>query len=121
MGLQITIIAYDNQNPERTAQTTVIVDVEVDGSNPVFVPATSPVIYTIDETAPIGQILGTLTAVDSDLRGTIVYETNRDYPGINFFGVNSTTGQIYVMNNLMSDALATLQYTVSNVFSFLVI
>lgn len=111
--LQIEVVASDNQNPEKTDTSEVIIIVDTDRFNPVFVPNQPSIIYNTNERTPVGTVLGTLNADDNDLRGSIVYEATGEYPGLNFFGVNATTGQVYIMNNLMNDIQATTTYTVS--------
>lgn len=111
--LQIEVVASDNRNPEKTDTSEVIIIVDTDRFNPVFVPNQPSIIFNTNERTPVGTVLGTLSADDNDLRGSIVYEATGEYPGLNFFGVNATTGQVYIMNNLMNDIQATTTYTVS--------
>jgi len=107
------VIAYDNEVPERSDTAVVTVIVEIDASDPRFVPTGTSVTYNTIETQQVGFTLGFLSATDDDLRGVIVYEANSEYPGINFFDVNSTTGAVYIKQHLMTDVMANTEYIVS--------
>jgi hypothetical protein len=46
-------------------------------------------------------------------QGSIVYEIDGTYPSQYFFGVNSTTGQVKIIQDLRQDSTKLLTYTVS--------
>ena len=110
---QINVQARDNASPEKSAQSSVELTIEIDRFGPVFEPENTIISMATEDTRPVGAVIGAVTARDGDRRGQIVYEVVGEYPGDNFFGVNSTTGQVYIITNLMDDALARSLYTVS--------
>lgn len=110
---QIEVEARDNANPEKFDRTQVIVNVEIDEFNPAFVPPGTAIAFTTEETQPVNHTVGSVLAEDNDRRGTIVYETDGIYPGVNFFDVNPRTGEIYIKQDLMDDTVARTTYIVS--------
>lgn len=113
MNFQIAVEARDNANPEKFDQTQVIVNVEIDEFNPTFVPPNAVVAFRTDDTRPVNHTIGSVLAEDNDRRGNIVYETDGIYPGVNFFDVNPSTGEIYIKQDLMDDTVARTNYVVS--------
>ena len=110
--LQVAVGATDNRIPEKQTFTTVNIRIEIDASDPVFIPPNSNFAFRTEETNPSGHIIGRVTGSDADLRGTIIYETDGETPADYFFNVNRTTGEIYIMRNLKDDIQAREQYTV---------
>ncbi|KAH3862863.1 hypothetical protein DPMN_025838 [Dreissena polymorpha] len=108
----INVQARDNASPEKFAQSSVELTIEIDRFGPVFEPENTIISMATEDTRPVGTVIGAVTARDGDRRGQIVYEVVGEYPGDNFFGVNSTTGQVYIITNLMDDALARSLYTI---------
>lgn len=103
--------AFDNANPEKSAQSSIIVQVDIDRENPVF--DVFDYVFNTDEKQPVPNVVGVVSATDDDLRGEIWYEINGEFPGDVFFDVNKTTGQVYIRTDLMRDGDATESYTVS--------
>ncbi|WAQ95973.1 FAT4-like protein, partial [Mya arenaria] len=108
----INVVAYDNANPEKTAQSQVSLTVGIDAFPPSFQPNNDLIILNTDETRPVGYIIDGVTASDGDRRGEIVYELDGEYPGVSFFDVNRTTGDIYIIRDLKEDVSAREEYTI---------
>ena len=69
------MVATDDANPSKQDSSTVIIDVDIDSSDPVFTqpPGNNILFETIDENDPTGTILNTVVAVDGD-RKVAFYE-----------------------------------------------
>ena len=96
---RLAVVAYDGGEPPRSG--TLVVDVEVRDVNdnvPEF-PGNATFVATVDENVPIGTVIATLDAADSDLgsNAEISYklspETARDFGRI--FGVRASTGELF--------------------------
>ena len=81
---------------------------------PVFVSDGSEYIVKISELLPPGSNILTVSAMDQDLEGEIVYGTSGIVPAPTFFALDETTGQIYVQTDLLSDRR--LIYTVTYIY-----
>ncbi|XP_055954920.1 protocadherin Fat 4-like [Patella vulgata] len=106
--ISMVVRVSDQRTPAKTAQANVRVNVLRDNNPPRFTFGATPI--TISENLPVGNNFKTVTAVDNDLRGSIVYETVGDGSAPYFFNVDSSTGAITIKNSLLTDP-TTFQYT----------
>ncbi|KAL8559117.1 hypothetical protein ACOMHN_046165 [Nucella lapillus] len=104
------VLADDMSNPARTGTASVIVNVVRDVAAPVF--QRTPYNTGLLETVPLGTSVYQVTAVDSDLKGSIVYSVIGDFQASFYFGVESNTGIITVRNNLRDDIAETYKIRV---------
>ena len=101
----------DQASPEKTADAVVQVNVRRDQSQPSLVPANYN--RTIDVTHPIGERpIVQVRAVDPDRVGELTYELTGVYPADHFFTIDSSNGNVYVLQSLKDDNLQLTAYTV---------
>ena len=108
--LNITIIATDRGTPPLTGSVVLTVNVlDVDEFRPVF-NLTQYIFKNVPNTAPVGTIIGTVSAMDEDMGrfGIIQYSLssfNGDFCGDHgdLIAINSSTGEIYL--NQMADGI----------------
>ncbi|XP_078316513.1 protocadherin Fat 4-like isoform X2 [Crassostrea virginica] len=88
--------ASDQRTPERTANATVVVNVNKDQFSPQFI--RTPYRSQTTENTPNGAIIFSTEAVDQDLREQIEYTVIGDNAAPAFFGVISDKGNITIIN-----------------------
>ncbi|XP_070182145.1 protocadherin Fat 1-like [Littorina saxatilis] len=108
----LVVECYDRQNPDLTAQEVVVISVNRNPNCPVFNSAAYSI--TINENFPVNTFVVNVSASDAD--GDIVsYFIDEDSAGLQasrYFFVSSSTGEIYVKNDLRSGQ-GTYTFTVS--------
>ncbi|WAQ95445.1 FAT4-like protein [Mya arenaria] len=104
-----TVTAVDNRplSVQKTSQASVTINVLRDSGPPQFV--NTPYRTTIPINQGINTTFYTVSAIDNDLKGTIVYRLDGFVPGTNYFGLNTATGDIYVTNSLALSQINTYQ------------
>ena len=105
---QFSVEASDQSNPERTATAGVIIDVVRDEQPPVFV--SEPYSTSIIETRAIGSQVYQVTAIDTDLRGSIVYGVAGDFRAPYYFDIDSNDGTISVKSDLRLESSSIASY-----------
>ncbi|KAJ8316548.1 hypothetical protein KUTeg_005899, partial [Tegillarca granosa] len=96
-----TVKARDQSSPEKSSFATVIVNVRRSSFPPVFI--RTPYQANVDTNTAVGTQFYTVTATDSDLLGSIRYEVNGYFSAPAYFSVNPSSGEIIVLNSLLSD------------------
>ncbi|XP_053381734.1 protocadherin Fat 4-like [Mercenaria mercenaria] len=122
-GYNITIIAIDQGSPPRNGTTTLHIDIlDVNDALPVF--NQSEYSASILESAQTGTTVTSCVATDADtnndLRYTIVdVEATNEYGGYvnsttvkDYFGVNQTSGSVYVKGDLDRETAKTVVLTI---------
>ncbi|KAI4884720.1 hypothetical protein NFI96_024912 [Prochilodus magdalenae] len=101
--LRLSLTAVDGGKPPRSGSLEVMVHVlDINDNNPVF----SKVLYKVkvQENAPVGTRIGTVSATDSDegVNGEVVYSiVGHDRSSVvNLFSVNPDSGDITVKGNI---------------------
>ena len=105
---QFSVEASDQSNPVRTATAGVIVDIVRDEQPPVFI--SEPYSTSIIETRTIGSQVYQVTAIDSDLRGSIVYNVVGDFRSPYYFDIDSVDGTISVKSDLRLESSSITSY-----------
>lgn len=105
----------DQSNPVKTASTSCLFSVVRDQDPPVF--TRTPYRVSILENRNVGERIYQVTAIDPDLRGSIVYEVSADfltgnYIAAYYFSVDSDDGEVRVRNTLRTDSTAASTYEV---------
>ncbi|CAH1795174.1 unnamed protein product, partial [Owenia fusiformis] len=103
---ELAVSAADPQ--DRYGSTTVYVDVNRDSRPPLFI---GNYFGNVAENDPIGYSVVTVAAIDPDLKGDQVYELTGIFPANIFFGINRTSGTIYIRNDLKGDWMKRSTYT----------
>ncbi|XP_046579035.1 protocadherin Fat 4-like [Haliotis rubra] len=98
---RFNVIASDQSNPERTSTANVIVNIIRDEAPPQFVQL--PYDTVVLETTNIGTSVYRVSAIDSDIKGTIVYTATGDLQAPYYFNINQTNGIVTVRNNIRDD------------------
>ncbi|XP_044516180.1 cadherin-23 [Gracilinanus agilis] len=96
--VNFTVQAADNGSPPRAAQIPVYLEiVDINDNNPIF----DELSYqeSVFEDAPVGTIILTVTATDADSGAFALIEYSL-VDGEGKFGINPTTGDIYVLSSL---------------------
>ncbi|XP_027714227.1 cadherin-23 isoform X5 [Vombatus ursinus] len=96
--VNFTVQAADNGSPPRAAEIPVYLEiVDINDNNPIFdQPSYQESVF---EDAPVGTIILTVTATDADSGPFALIEYSLG-DGEGKFGINPTTGDIYVLSSL---------------------
>ena len=106
---EITVVVADQGSPSRQTEVTVRFIYSFENvQTPQF--AMSQYATSISESTPVGNVVLTVTASDSDpgLQGEVSYELN----GTSFFRINSETGGVFVSENLNAEAMQQITFEV---------
>nr|XP_034314272.1 protocadherin Fat 4 isoform X3 [Crassostrea gigas] len=101
----------DGRVPLKTDTVQVTINVARDLELPIFL--NDPYNFNTDEERPVNHTLGTVTAIDPDIRdgsGRIQYEVVGIYPAPSFFDVDKDSGVIRIIRDLKEDKSATGTY-----------
>ncbi|XP_056655278.1 cadherin-23 isoform X1 [Monodelphis domestica] len=96
--VNFTVQAADNGSPPRAAEIPVYLEiVDINDNNPIF----DQLSYqeSVFEDAPVGTVILTVTATDADSGAFALIEYSL-VDGEGKFGINPTTGDIYVLSSL---------------------
>lgn len=103
---QLTVAAVDSGSPSRQQNVSVTINIERDNGPPVF--QNLPYTTTITHDHTVNSLVKATTAVDSDLKGELVYEIVGNIPAPSFFYLpNENSGRILLRNDLRFDSLDT--------------
>ena len=105
---QFSVEVSDQSNPVRTATAGVIIDVVRDEQPPRFI--NEPYSTSIVETREIGSQVYQVTAIDSDLRGSIVYGIAGDFRAPYYFDLDASSGSVSVKSNLRLESSSISSY-----------
>ncbi|KAL5018741.1 hypothetical protein ScPMuIL_004463 [Solemya velum] len=104
----MTVRARDQQVPEKTATAQVQINVRRNQDSPRFVSV--PYEHSMSENTLLTSSVFTVSALDNDMQGDMVYETIGDDTAPYYFGLNTRTGRINLSNKLTIDKEVT-EYT----------
>ncbi|XP_062579030.1 protocadherin Fat 3-like [Saccostrea cucullata] len=104
----LQIRAEDGRVPLKSDTVQVTINVARDLELPVFI--NRPYVFNTDEQKPVNFTVGSVSAVDPDIRGRIQYEVVGIYPAPSFFDVDKDTGAIRITRDLKEDKSATGTY-----------
>ncbi|WAQ96419.1 CELR3-like protein [Mya arenaria] len=106
----LSVRATDNHpTVPQVAMTTVYVTVLRDIAAPRF--TNLPTSINVDENRDVGSVVYTVTAVDDDLEGRIVYALVGEFPVQSYFNLNTSTGAVRLQYSLLSDSQQNTVYT----------
>ncbi|KAK3089813.1 hypothetical protein FSP39_006721 [Pinctada imbricata] len=98
---QFVVQVSDQSNPERTADSNVIINVLRDEEPPFFF--NTPYQTSVLETTVVSSSVYAVTASDPDLRGSIVYGVIGDFQTPFYFDIDTATGRIFIKSDLKQD------------------
>ena len=113
--LQFTVQATDNGRPSRSTTARVIVFVTRNQFAPTFVQ--TPYVTSIQENTNNNSLIYTVTAVDQDLQGRIVYQVTGTLSAPSFFRLDQD-GRVYTNGNLKTDVALTYVVIHQNLHAF---
>jgi|GEM_PF-1827268 len=93
----LQVLVTDSAMPQLADTATITVNLVNVNEAPVI---TSGDTFTVAENAPNNTVFGTMTAVDPDVGQMLMYSIAG---GNNLFGINATTGQLFVKNSALVD------------------
>lgn len=105
---QFSVEVSDQSNPVRTATAGVIIDIVRDEEPPRFI--NEPYSTSTLETRAIGTQIYQVTAIDIDLRGSIVYGIAGDFRAPYYFDLNPNDGTVSVKSNLRLESSSISSY-----------
>ena len=105
---QFSVEVSDQSNPVRTATAGVIIDVVRDEQPPRFI--NEPYSTSVIETRALGSQVYQVTAIDSDLKGSIVYGIAGDFRAPYYFDLDTNDGTISVKSNLRLESSSISSY-----------
>lgn len=113
--LQFTVQATDNGRPSRSTTARVIVFVTRNQFAPTFIQ--TPYVTSIQENTNNNSLIYTVTAVDQDLQGRIVYQVTGTLSAPSFFRLDQD-GRVYTSGNLRTDVALTYVVIHQNLHAF---
>ena len=113
--LQFTVQATDNGRPSRSTTARVIVFVTRNQFAPTFIQ--TPYVTSIQENTNNNSLIYTVTAVDQDLQGRIVYQVTGTLSAPSFFRLDQD-GRVYTNGNLRTDVALTYVVIHQNLHAF---
>ena len=105
---RFSVEVSDQSNPVRTATAGIIIDIVRDELPPQFI--NEPYSTSIIETRAIGSQVYQVTAIDNDLRGSIVYGIIGDFRAPYYFDLDPADGTISVKSNLRLESSSISSY-----------
>lgn len=93
----LQVLVTDSAMPQLADTATITVNLVNVNEDPVITSGNS---FTVVENAPNGTVFGTVTAVDPDAGQTLMYSILGGSP---IFGIDMTTGQLFVKNSSLVD------------------
>jgi len=110
-----TVNAYDNRpvGVRKSAVSSVTIDIKRDQGPPQFVQ--TPYRTSVAINQRVNTQVYQVRAVDNDIIDAIRYRLDGFVPGTNYFGLNTSTGAIFLRSSLADTNINTFEtFTVSN-------
>ncbi|XP_061692666.1 protocadherin-15-like [Syngnathoides biaculeatus] len=105
-GYELVIEASDEAvDPRRTALTVTVTVTDIDDNSPVF--SRQTYVVNVPENSPVGTVILTLSATDSDLSSNVTYRIKSE-SARQLFSLNAITGQLAVLQTLDFEDLAAM-------------
>ncbi|XP_041363172.1 uncharacterized protein LOC121378881 isoform X2 [Gigantopelta aegis] len=103
------IVSAVDQKPvnEKTSTTSVVINIDLDATPTFTLPSYN---RQIEQTYPEGGLIVQTMAIDDDLKGNILYESDGVYPSEMFFAINRTTGNVHLIHSIRDDPLKLQTY-----------
>ncbi|KAL5018742.1 hypothetical protein ScPMuIL_004464 [Solemya velum] len=113
---KLRLLARDGGNPSLTATTTVVINVNRNLNSPIFSPSSYNI--RVPDNTPSGTIVTTVTATDADPRSPekdFDYESVGDRFALEYFSLNSKSGEIYLLKTLVGVNINQFNYQIAAV------